>query len=274
MAFLNDTCLNSATVHPNTSQVAAIQSCQAAANTTYCYPPNGTRICVPSYNIPFFWPPSYYPPDAVVALSYSPDSIPLLDNTGNRTQSISLSIYYANAFRIPNLESERALKIYFRTNYTQAPDPTTDVLELESYDGPTLILVNTAYRSGRTASTTATATATGRVRSSGDVREDGLNRPEIGAVVVGVLGALIFIVVLLVCYSKRAKKPSKHEASQPMRQVDEVASSVGSRRGSTESPRAAQQSLSREPGGREERAETLPPYRTVEGREEPPAYAP
>lgn len=45
-------CFTKASIQPNSTVLAGIQACQAAANTSYCFPPNGTRICAPAEDIP------------------------------------------------------------------------------------------------------------------------------------------------------------------------------------------------------------------------------
>jgi hypothetical protein len=58
-------------VHLNPfSHIPTIEACQQEAKTPYCWPPNGSRICVSDRIVPFYWPSNYYQDDSEIYISF------------------------------------------------------------------------------------------------------------------------------------------------------------------------------------------------------------
>ncbi|KAH8707602.1 hypothetical protein GQ44DRAFT_471312 [Phaeosphaeriaceae sp. PMI808] len=117
-----------------------ISACQATANTSFCWPPNGTRICVPSRSITFFWPKSYYSPDSKIELEYDQTSTSTSywrNNTGNQTQFFTEWIFERKARPILGNPNEKSMKMFMEERRVGSDS-------LKVHDGPTLILVKTA----------------------------------------------------------------------------------------------------------------------------------
>ena len=52
------------------SHISTIEACQQEAKTPYCWPPNGSRICVSDRIVPFYWPSNYYQDDSVIYINF------------------------------------------------------------------------------------------------------------------------------------------------------------------------------------------------------------
>ncbi|KAF2854048.1 hypothetical protein T440DRAFT_465069 [Plenodomus tracheiphilus IPT5] len=194
-------CLTHASIQPNSTILAQIEACQAAAITTYCFPPNGTRICTPAQDIPFFWPPTTYHSDAKVALSWDPsDPLVLLrNNTGNDTQDYTPYMFDYRATSLPNLAHERSMKMsILERRFNDVDEP----FNLAVHEGPTVVLVQTAEWPSRT-SASASVGPTGTGSSSSTGREDGSDddggggrdkkKDKIMGIVVSVVGVIVLV---------------------------------------------------------------------------------
>ena len=168
------------------SNLAAIEECQKEAKTPYCWPPNGTRICVPTYNITFYWPPKYYMENSFFDLSYRAKPNPYgggsnrtHKNTGNATLGTLGIIEYIQAENIPGRDNENSLNMtIFEWQYQ------LDSIKEVRHQGPTLILVNTLRER---------PSASARIEPDG-----GLNFTP--GVITGIsLGAIIVAVLLFTC---------------------------------------------------------------------------
>ncbi|KAF1842919.1 uncharacterized protein K460DRAFT_356714 [Cucurbitaria berberidis CBS 394.84] len=187
-------CLTRTTIKPNSTTLAGIAACQAAANTAFCYPPNGTRICVPEVEIPFYWPASYYPPGSGLAVSFDNFST-FYGNTGNRTENFMLYVYNFIATNISGVQNEKTIQMSIRERHF---DNKKDPFNLKKHDGPTLILVKTAETLASRTSTSdiswATATRRPRYKTS--------NEPTLspGGIVGILIGVVFGIVALIWCF--------------------------------------------------------------------------
>jgi hypothetical protein len=120
-----------------------IYDCKEAASTPYCYPPNGTRLCMSSDNmgVAVHWPSKYYHPgDSRIALSTSPSRLisETDENNGTRSLHFNRQVYENDAVVIPGSDHERALHVWFLERaYVDRNDKTKGVL----HEGPTLVLV-------------------------------------------------------------------------------------------------------------------------------------
>ncbi|KAF3006729.1 hypothetical protein E8E13_009546 [Curvularia kusanoi] len=52
------------------SHMPIIEACQQDAKAPFCWPPNGSRICMPNGGIPFHWPSRYYQGESVVYINF------------------------------------------------------------------------------------------------------------------------------------------------------------------------------------------------------------
>ncbi|KAH4292909.1 hypothetical protein HBH64_179200 [Parastagonospora nodorum] len=177
---------------PIPSLLANITACQLASNTSFCYPPNGTRICVSNTinSFPFYFPRSFYGNDSKIYLGYtlSTSITPRLNNTGNTTLLVGESLYATFGLNIPGVRNEKTLAVVMRA---KAPG----VSEAEVYAGPTVVLVKTAEF--------PSATATSRPKSDDDDDEDaltGLTGGEMAGIIVGVIVGIIALVTVCCCY--------------------------------------------------------------------------
>jgi hypothetical protein len=250
-------------MRPDFQSLTSIKACQAAANTTFCWPPNGTRICVPTYGIPFYWPPAYYDPDSKLAIDYNVTSkyFILSNNTGNRTQAFTPSMFDEEAEAIPGKVNEKSMKMYFRE---RRMNDQSDPKNLENHDGPTLILVKTA------AFTTISVTVTSTRKPKYDSDDDDDDRHLVGGAVAGIIVSVIVVVIIFFtccCYAcgctkgRRSAKPTidKAEHTRIIAQGTELMQQRGGAQDESSRQRHA-------PGREEEaRAETPEP---------PPKYTP
>lgn len=301
-------CHTATTLIPNSTILASIEACQAAANTTSCYPPNGTRICVPSDDItcivplsnptrldrlppPVYWPPGFYHSDSIISLEYDLDSSFTFfkNNTGNRTDYFTEFMYTSQAEPIPDVVGEKRMQMYYLERRTDDQFP---LLNYETHYGPELVLVKTAEFT-TTASASATATATGRAGHDSDDDSDDddpsrLSNRNIAIIAVcvtlGVLGALLFLCVRR-CTGKGKRSKNEAEITQTLQAVDRELGrmqprepghifSLGAIHDSTTGPgtaisnRAEYRAAQRQ--NADEVAPILPPYT----QDEPPKYTP
>ncbi|KAJ4362026.1 hypothetical protein N0V83_010967 [Neocucurbitaria cava] len=220
MSKFGTDCLTQITIQPNSTILAGIEACQAAANTTFCYPPNGTRICAPAEDTPFFWPTGYYNNDSRLNLDYEgrPGVLFLRKNTGNGTQDFTPYLYDYKATEIPGVQNEKTIEMYFEERRL---NDELDPMNLKTYHGPTLILVKTAeWPTMTSASSRATATAKSPY-SSDDDDDDGKPKLHPGAIVGIVLGSIVAAVAIFFlccrnccCGAKRTPRPKVDKQKQ------------------------------------------------------------
>ncbi|KAH7392042.1 hypothetical protein DE146DRAFT_128959 [Phaeosphaeria sp. MPI-PUGE-AT-0046c] len=190
-----------------------ITACQSSASTPFCWPPNGTRLCVPAPSgIRFYWPPTYYPTSARVLLEWdlSSNIFPSRNNTGNMTQSITRYMWEQSALAIPGApDNERSLKMYMRSRVGGG--------EVVNHEGPTVVLVMTADF------TSAISRPTGISRPSNHSEDDdvdalsGMTSSQMAGVIIGVLIAVGGIVIACCCSGCCACCGVKSRAKRPVR---------------------------------------------------------
>jgi hypothetical protein len=255
--------LTSIDLKPDFQSLITIKACQAAHNTSFCWPPNGTRVCIPQYSIPFYWPTDFYGSDNRVAVDTDTTSRYTLwvNNTGNRTQSFSQYTFESTAERIPDTFNEKSIKMYMRERLQDAKPGSASQT---AYDGPTLTLVKTADF------TTASARATSTRRpSSNDNDDDRLVRGAVAGIVVGVIVAIVALCASCCyccgCCGKGSRKAranvNKEEHARIMAQATELMQQGGAR-----NQTGADTQLSAPTRAEEGRAETF--------EEPPPKYTP
>ncbi|KAF2267800.1 hypothetical protein CC78DRAFT_613895 [Lojkania enalia] len=295
MAFSNATCQTTTSIVPNITQLSAIARCQAAANTTYCYPPNGTRICVPIEDVPFYWPKAYYHSDSRIAIEYDLSSwfIKLEKNdTSNGTQDFTPYMYTDKAISIPGRPYEKTMKIYLlERRFNDFLDP----YNLEIHEGPELTLVKTAEFPSTTQSSSF-ASPTSTYRHDHDEDSHGLARGNAVGIAIGVVAGTILLGTLYYyccirssCASKNytrnqnanQREPEAQELPRrPMASNREPRSPGAVPFGNTSNPTDTLRTNTdpsgstfqayRSPQHREDDTETLPPY----PKDGPPPYAP
>ncbi|KAF2476805.1 uncharacterized protein BDR25DRAFT_338957 [Lindgomyces ingoldianus] len=193
--FSNATCLTPATMYPNMTE---IEECQSRAESIYCYPPNGTRICVPTEDVPFYWPPKYYHSDAKICLEYDLNSYfaYFRYNWGNKTQEFTPAMYEAVASPIPGQLNEKMMRMYLlERRFNTSLDP----YNLETYDGPKLILVKTAEFPSRTRSYGITATVTTQSSNHNSHSSSGISSQKAAGIALATIFGIIAVLVLLCC---------------------------------------------------------------------------
>lgn len=138
------------------AKLPAIEGCQEAGKAAYCWPPNGTRICLPNFDeIPFYWPAAFYNTRAYFYIDYNdqhsqgPNQPGGIDVVQMNTDLTGFEQY---AKPIPGRSNEKSLSITIREWY-----PYMDSMREAVHQGPTLILV--APEVTATATSTATAAA-------------------------------------------------------------------------------------------------------------------
>lgn len=127
-----------------------IASCQVSADTPYCWPPNGSRICInvdilsPSINV--FWPQNYYHSDAMLQITFDSTTLLRTDVINDGKDSmvrVSWQEYDENGVLIPGLQHEKAVNMYFLERRIEGPDDEWNSSKGVLHKGPTLILVQT-----------------------------------------------------------------------------------------------------------------------------------
>lgn len=203
-------------IESNPEILATIKACQAAANTTFCWPPDGARICVPAYSIPFYWPQAYYNATSKVAIEYDLASnlLLLLNNTGNRTEAFTSFMFERKALPISGTQNEKSMKLYMRERRI---NDQSDPLNLKVHDGPTLTLVKTADFTSRTSARATSSGTSYRTSLNDNDHSDRLAQGAIAGIIIGALLGFV-ILILFCCYGccsgkgRRAAKPKiSHE---------------------------------------------------------------
>ncbi|KAH7382354.1 hypothetical protein BKA66DRAFT_570639 [Pyrenochaeta sp. MPI-SDFR-AT-0127] len=227
MATSSTDCLSQTALQPNSTVLAGIEACQTAANMPYCYPPNGTRICIPSKDIPFYWPSSYFSPDSKIAIEYETKLDKAQNNSGYGTYDFSESIYaqavLVQSSLFPGDQGEVAMKMYFIEQRNNDDISTRDPIV---HDGPTLILVDTVSAAPTIVVMTPTTTARnmhGSEEDSDDEDDDDAGGPKLhpGAIAGAVIGSIIAAVVLFLfccrgcCYGAKRRGNPDEEKEHP-----------------------------------------------------------
>ncbi|KAF2248984.1 hypothetical protein BU26DRAFT_309409 [Trematosphaeria pertusa] len=145
----NVTCIRALTPY-NASTLNAIRVCETAANTPYCYPPNGTRLCIPSYSFYFVWPPGYYHDDSEIAIEYDLSwswYFGVNSSLGIDSLSFTEDMFTDEAQPMPNTTTEKLMPMYL---LERRRDPEATTYDVKTHEGPTLTLVKTALFAGTT----------------------------------------------------------------------------------------------------------------------------
>jgi hypothetical protein len=238
-----------------------ISTCQSSPNTTsFCWPLNNTRICLPGDAlISLYWSPSFYDSSAKLALDYNLvyPTASFSNNTGNKTIYVGQYIYDNYAKKIDGKENERSLKLWMR----EKKDASAKV---DTFDGPTIILVKTA------AFTTITAGRPSGTRSAKSGHdhddEDAKFKGVIAGIVMGVLVGITLLVTCCAwgcgccCFGKR----KGNDRDMQSKIVEQGAELMGQRSGGagrvgSGSEQMAHEGLTRGQGRRESLSEDPPP---------------
>ncbi|UPX12972.1 uncharacterized protein EKO05_0003502 [Ascochyta rabiei] len=127
-------CETSAGLHPD---LALIRTCQEEAKTPQCWPPNGTRICIPATDVSFSWPPLYYNETSNVYINYNQRGTPnqTLDHASGELLNTTL-VTDMGADGIRDRPYEEAVEIIIHEKW-RAFDSLQEIV----HQGRTLILV-------------------------------------------------------------------------------------------------------------------------------------
>lgn len=172
------------------SHIAIIEACQQDAKTPFCWPPNGSRICMPNGGVLFHWPSRYYLDESVLFINFGTRgaSGPHA-NSGAIYKTFPLDyIHYPYSGDIPGGYAT-SIEIMITEHRTQ-PNGSTQIL----HQGPTLLL---GYEtpSFTTKSITARGLVTGR-------RKKIVGWPAsliMGVVFGGILGVVFLLWLLIQC---------------------------------------------------------------------------
>jgi hypothetical protein len=174
---------------PGQATLANITACQARGGTPYCWPPNGTRICVPGPDILFYWPPTWYPDsDLNIGFTTNTGSFPTGNQIGNMTKSVSCYDYKYQGVTVPGEQNARSVDVYMQSRSTKTGG-------LQNWRGPMLILI-------KTADFTSTLNNYTTNSSSDDDDMDALtnlNSGQMAGIVIAILAAIIGLVALCCC---------------------------------------------------------------------------
>jgi hypothetical protein len=227
---------------------------------------------MPSYNIDFYWPTSYYDPSSQVEIIYDTTSSYMFpgSNSGNTTEDLTNnSMFNSRARYIPDApSSERSLKMFMRER--RVGDGVVEKWNQQDHEGPTIILVRTPTT---TTSRYSYATSTGRSGSSYNSNDDGDGKKQLspGAIAGIVMGIAMAGVLLLVCCFRQVKETSSAE----QRRIHAIIDAEEQKRMNQQAMELIQQqSVQREVDGvngvrMDVGGETLPVY-----TEAPPKYMP
>jgi hypothetical protein len=131
-------------VHLNPfSHIPTIEACQQEAKTPYCWPPNGSRICVSDLTIPFYLPSNYYRDDSEIYISFGKRRAfgPYI-NDGNAYKTLQLDdVNQLYGEDIPN-KSEESINVAI-IEHRRHINGTTQIVHV----GPQLILDHTTSSS-------------------------------------------------------------------------------------------------------------------------------
>jgi hypothetical protein len=234
------------------SVTPSIAACQAEGTTPYCYPPNGTRVCVPAMEIPVFWPPGYYNSASGIATSWSSKVYDFTTQQNNGTgpltrQNISAQLYKYIADEIPGVANEKTLTMYF---WEEVPDGSGGFENGKRHEGPTLTLVKPfdVWPTSSTVSSTTTRSASSSPTSHNLQNDEGPHHPPkviagivLGAIVGAILiGALCFTFCCSCCCQQKREegrvRRQQLRNEQCARDVEKLAgAAVGPFRGNTAS---------------------------------------
>jgi hypothetical protein len=138
-----------------------------------------------------------------------------MNNTGNRTESFTEYMYNSQASKIPGTADEKSLKMYMRERVF---NDDVDPLNLKVHEGPTVVLVKTAHWTTTTRSAWTTATQRPSRFDSDSDSDPRLSGGKIAGIVVGVIGALFFLITCCCynccCGTKREPKPKINPEEQ------------------------------------------------------------
>jgi hypothetical protein len=174
---------------PGQATLANITACQARGGTPYCWPPNGTRICVPGPDIPFYWPPTWYPDsDLNIGFTTNAGSFPTENQIGNMTKGVSRYDYQYQGVTVPGEQNARSVDVYMQSRSTKTGN-------MQNWRGPVLILVKTAEFTSTLNNYTTNS-------SSDDDDKDSLTNLTSGqmtGIIIAILAAVIGFVTLCCC---------------------------------------------------------------------------
>jgi hypothetical protein len=169
---------------------------------------------MPSYNIDFYWPTSYYDPSSQVEIIYDTTSAYMSpeSNSGNTTEDLTSNFMFnSRATYIPGAPStEKSLKMYMRER--RFGNDVADKSNWQDHEGPTIIMVRTS--TSTTTSRYAYATSTGHSSSSSyKYNDDGGGKVALspGAIAGIVVGVVLALILLIVCCCRQIKETSSAE---------------------------------------------------------------
>lgn len=182
------------------SNLPAIEACQREAKTPYCWPPNGTQICVPANDVPFYWPPEFYRSrESGIDVTYGIGHDFSYQNTGNLSLSFTRSTWYTFGKRIPGRIAERTLNISIREVQQWRDEEGLARADVVFHQGPIITLIDAQ----RTAVASARPSATGGYNYSSSFQPPN-EEPDLaaGGIAGIVFGGIIGVVMLgMLCFA-------------------------------------------------------------------------
>ncbi|KAL1654058.1 hypothetical protein SLS61_003462 [Didymella pomorum] len=181
--------------------VPAVEKCQQEATAPYCWPPNGSRICIPDNKVEFYWPPRYYNDSVTSRLS-----IEVNGNTINEAGSagagrsgtyLDLNFLVSETLSLPN----EYLANVTVTERRMANDSWGSYLDYTwHHQGPVLILVSATTTSSPSQTSSIadqTSTQTPSATSPSSANGPRVFTPaEIAGLGIGSFFALLLFAVL------------------------------------------------------------------------------
>lgn len=190
----------------------------------YCWPPNGSRICVPENKVEFYWPPRYYNDSETSRLFIEVNGLTIneADHAGSGTLSTYLNLNFENT-EVAGRPND------FTANITITERRMTNDSGFESSDytwhhqGPIVTLVSTPTASSTSRTRlfgTPTSTQTPTATSSPSANGPKVFTPgEIAGLCFGCLLALALLVTLAYSCCEQCCLPCCHPGEAERRRV-------------------------------------------------------
>lgn len=180
---------------------AAVEACQQEATTPYCWPPNGSVVCIPDNKVEFYWPSRYYngSETSYLSIEVNGHTINEADRAATGRLSTYLDLNFESAEIPGRLNNDRIANITIteRRKANESGSVSSDYTW--RHQGPILILISHPPASPSQTKLTGSSKSTQTPRATPSPPANGhkvFTPGEIAGIGVGTFFALVLLAAL------------------------------------------------------------------------------